>query len=78
MSFQTCMTFFILQNRYLNQKQMLLYYIQLYNYASVVIIHIHRCDLYYDTKYKIGNTAECTDWAILTNCIAFIVLFVGA
>ncbi len=50
MSFQTCMTFFILRNRYLNQKQMLLYYIQL-NYASVVIIHNHRCDLYYDTEY---------------------------
>ncbi len=51
MSFQTWMTFFILWNSYLNQKQMLLYYIQLYNYASVVIIHIHRCDLYYDTEY---------------------------
>ncbi len=44
MSFQNCVTFFILRSRYLNQKQMLLYYIQFYNYASMVIIHIHRCD----------------------------------
>lgn len=34
-------------------KQMLLYLadILLYNYASVMIIHIPRCYLYYDTEY---------------------------